>query len=167
MKFLCAPHRRMLQQFPDVAQARWEEWMNQGYDALERGDWHRAVMFYGCSFEISEWMLENGRIAPDQVDLKSLDQLMVSGHLLAESLGHSGDIALERHVLLAVHRWLTTVTGDSLHAAGASRLRKNLELSVIMLKRHCQRHGDFGGSRACLTYTRELLASIPAQAVVH
>lgn len=167
MKFLCEPHRRMMQQFPDIARARWEEWMCQGYQALKLGNWRQALMFYGCSFEISEWLLDCQLRESGTVDLQTLDQVMVSGHLLAESFGHDGNVAMERHYLLAVHKHLTAVVGDNLHAGEAVRLRKNLELSLVMLKRHCRERGTFGGSEACIHNARTLLDAIPDRARVH
>jgi len=167
MKFLCDQHRTLLQQSPTLAQARWEEWMTSGYQAMAEREWRRAISYYGCCYEVSEWQLRAEIQESATCNLKSLDQVMIAGHLLAESFGRSGNIPMERHCLLAVHNRLTALATRFLEPDQASRLRNNIELSLAMLKRHCKLHGDFGAMHACLQLTRSILNDLPISAALH
>ena len=163
MAFLCHKHRNQLRQLPHLAQSRWEELMNRGYEAMDTGHWSIAIAHFGCCYEISEMLLDF--TGDDRTDwgLGRLDQLMLAGHLLAESLGRDGKTDLERHYLLAVHHHLTHPAAP----VGGPQLRKNLEISLLMLRRHCRHHGEFKGFAACLARTSELLREHPRQAALH
>lgn len=166
MKFLCDKHRDLLQQFPSIAQARWDDWMNRGYAALESNQWSIAITHFGCCYEISEMMLAEPNERQQIDNLSGVDRLMLSGHLLAESLGRSGNATMERHYLLAVHHHLTKPVPSRFQGAYLG-LRKNLEISLLMLKRHCRMHGEFSGFEACLNQAARLLNQSQGNFALH
>ncbi len=166
MQFLCPQHRHHLQQYPELAEQNWQAWMRHGLHAMTAENWPRAISYYGCSYEISEWQLRTCRREFVQARLVMADRVMVSGHLLAECLGRDGDLANERHFLIAVHAQLVNLWDDCGEPRGTG-LRKNIELSLVMLRRHCERHGEFGGLDACLHQARGLLHGTGAAAGVH
>lgn len=163
MAFLCHKHRDQLRQLPHFAQSRWEEWMNRGYRAMESGQWSIAIAHFGCCYEISEMLLAMPPADMPEARFHRLDQLMLAGHLLAESLGRDGRPELERHYLLAVHHYLTHPGSP----ANGSALRKNLEISLLMLRRHCRQHGEFSGFEACLERAEELIGGEVLQLALH
>ncbi len=166
MRFLCPRHRQLLRQHPDLAEQNWEEWMRQGLHAMTAENWSRAASYYGCSYEVCEGQLRSCRRESLSSRLVLADRVMVAGHLLAECLGRNGDLTNERHYLIAVHAHLVELWEDC-GDTDREGLRKNIELSLMMLKRHCQRYGEFGGLDACLHQARGLLETSRPAAGVH
>lgn len=169
MKFLCEEHRELLQQSPAKALGRWEEWMRQGSASLEQSQLPMAISYFGCCYELSEMLMSTPpahSIASPGEKYSAVDRLMLSGHLLAESLGRSGNVSLERHYLLAVHHYLTRFMTRREQCPGRS-LQKNLEISLLMLRRHCKQHGEFSGFQACLLQACQLFGQTANNASLH
>lgn len=85
MIFLCSTHKPTLLTSSHEAVNNWEHWMNEGQTLFRAGKWHQAVMFFGCSFEITQWLvahLNNRKTVNTQ--LSYAERLMLAGHSLAE-----------------------------------------------------------------------------------
>lgn len=164
MQFLCNKHRHWLEHHPDHARACWEKWMQQGYSAMDNHDWKTAISYFGCSYELSEIRLKQIGSGHEIHPFNPVDQIMVSGHLLASCLGHAGESEHERHFLIAVHYHLVKAAQKP---GCQPHLKKNVELSLIMLQRHCRLHGEFGGMSACFNQTRTVLESTPPSPRIH
>ncbi|KJS09038.1 MAG: hypothetical protein VR73_03470 [Gammaproteobacteria bacterium BRH_c0] len=169
MKFLCDKHRALINQSHSQALGRWEEWMHEGSTSLEQGKLQKAISYFGCCYELSEMLTSHD---PDRglesagEKFSAMDRLMLSGHLLAESLGRSGKIQLERHYLLAVHHHITHFMARRAQCPGRS-VQKNLEISLLMLRRHCNQHGEFSGYQACLLQACQLAGQPTANVAIH
>jgi hypothetical protein len=151
IQFLCANHRQQLLHSPIVAQARWNEWMETGREAFSQRDWLKALKFLGCSFELSELLLNQTR----KPLLSDLDRYMLAGHFLAECFAHCGDVASQRHCLMAVHHRLMAVL-TSPEGRGLA-LKCNVEISLQMLQRHFDKTGESAQIQACYDESMGLL----------
>ncbi|CAA0102313.1 MULTISPECIES: hypothetical protein [Zhongshania] len=151
MQFLCSTHRQQLKRSRVVAENRWDEWMEAGREAFAQRDWQAALKYLGCSFELSE-MLLNSEALPT---LSNVDRYMVSGHFLAECFGRCHDRCLQRHCLLAVHHHLLKVL-RSPQGRGLS-LQRNVEISLQMLSRHYEAAGEEEMLQACYQESMRLL----------
>ena len=151
MQFLCSTHRRQLKRCTLVAENRWDEWMEAGRQAFAQRDWQAALKYLGCSFELSEMLLEGD----DLPALSNVDRYMVSGHFLAECFGRCQDRCLQRHCLLAVHRHLLNIL-RSPQGRGLS-LKRNVEISLQMLSRHYQSAGEEAMLQDCYEESMRLL----------
>lgn len=151
IQFLCSTHRQQLTRSRVVAENRWDEWMEAGRDAFAQRDWHAALKYLGCSFELSEMLLLGG----EKPTISDIDRYMVSGHFLAECFGRCQDSCLQRHCLLAVHHHLLKVL-RSPYGRGLS-LRRNVEISLQMLSRHYHAAGEEEMLQACYQESMRLL----------
>jgi hypothetical protein len=151
MQFLCSTHRQQLKGCTMVAENRWHEWMEAGREAFAQEDWQAALKYLGCSFELSEMLLESD----DLPVLSNIDRYMVSGHFLAECFGRCQDRCLQRHCLLAVHRQLLNML-RSPQGWGLS-LNRNVEISLQMLSRHYRSAGEEVMLQDCYEESMRLL----------
>ncbi len=159
MRFICDRHREQLGQHPSLALYRWEEWLHMGQAAMEKKHWPEAIRLFGCCYELCEMTLRLQADDHKNTGLSRWDRLMLSGHLLAETLGRSGMRDLERHYLIAVHHHLTRYVTEAGRIPRG--LEKNIEISLLMLKRHCDLYGECPGFRACLREGDRLLGRRP------
>ena len=58
LHFLCAKHRQQLTQNPESAQDHWQEWMDKGSRLYEERQYHHAIKFIGCAYELADHFLE-------------------------------------------------------------------------------------------------------------
>lgn len=150
MAYLCEFHRRQLQQYPQAAARRWQQWMQLGGDYFHRGDWQRAGTYLGSAYETGQLLLNTQPERFAEGDLNGFDQMMIAGHYLAECLRHQQRNADEWQVLSSVHqRLLNAVEDNTVAQPIRARLRHNLAISLQLLDRHCQRH-KAGGVFAAL-----------------
>jgi hypothetical protein len=151
MQFLCSTHRDQLKSSTILAQSRWNEWMETGREAFAQRDWQAALKYFGCSFELSEMLLDSDALPVHS----NIDRYMVSGHFLAECFGRCQNQCLQRHCLLAVHHHLLTVLrspdGPSLS------LKRNVEISLQMLSRHFEAAGEAAMLQPCYEESMRLL----------
>jgi hypothetical protein len=168
MTFLCDMHREFLQQNPEQAYCRWEEWMEKGYEAMDNHLWRQAIAYFGCCYEISDWFLQQGEtyLRKEFFDYgTSVDRLMISGHLLALGFGKLGCVHLERHFLVTVHSQLHSCLPRLFDME--DNIKAKLELSLLALEEHCRRFGEFEGYQHCRAETLELIGCRRQRANLH
>ncbi len=135
--------------------------MQQGSQCIADRQWQSATSFLGCSYELSEWLLQQPETTPATAavninsstpELSYTDRFTIAGHYLAECLGRNGDKQLELHYLLSVH--LTLLNRAKSKLGQYWLLKQNLEISLTMLQRFCHAHGSFKGFHDCYLETR-------------
>ncbi|MFA7555959.1 MAG: hypothetical protein WCY88_17075 [Spongiibacteraceae bacterium] len=158
MNFLCPHHREQILHKPAVAISFWDQWMQQGAELFNQQQWPQAASFLGCSFEVGEWLLakpelisSSDRLLELEQNLSHVDRYMLAGHHLSECLGRNDQTELELHYLLKVHLQLLSILKARQYQRGL--LRNHLKISLAMLSRHCQLHGQFKGYRDCYMET--------------
>ncbi|MAT52005.1 MAG: hypothetical protein CMK32_12565 [Porticoccaceae bacterium] len=156
MTFLCERHTRFLSRRPELKALCRRELLVQGYTALENDNHKAAIHYFGACFELTDLCLGSAPLPAARNLYGCLDQLMLSGHLLAESLGRLGHRELEYHYLLAVHHRLTK-WANRLGLSRVHKLHRNLEISLLMLKRYTERHGYLATYRVCREETEKLI----------
>ncbi|WP_019529975.1 hypothetical protein [Dasania marina] len=108
MRFLCRQHQAQTLNSPRQAISYWETWMADGQRLYQRGHWQQAHSYYGCSFEIGEWLLQ-------QVDsndhkntlLNYAERMMLAGHSLAQCYKQLQHYSLQLDMLIRVHNQLS------------------------------------------------------------
>lgn len=158
--FLCDMHREQLSSRPSLAVSIWDKWIQKGCECFKARDWRRALNYLGCSFELSELMLERGHDGDRDGELRRIDRFMVSGHFLAECFARCDRVDMERHCLLKVHHRL--LTDMRARPATGLSLKTNLEISLHMLERHFSAHDEFALLAKC--YNEGMLT---LQAITH
>lgn len=155
MGFICKHHRQHVLASPPSAIKFWDQWMEQANLHLLERDWREATRYIGCSFEVSQWLLEQPELIQHESSLSYLDRFMVSGHQLTECMGQQQQSRLELHFLLAVHIELMSRarTGNHQHW----HLQYCLQRSMGRIKLYCTQHGDFKGYNDCLHETAQYL----------
>lgn len=108
MHFMCTTHRQYILTDKDHAIRNWELWMAQGQQLHHKNQWQQAINYYGCSFEIGEWLLNTHQTTKHNNTLISYtERMMISGHSLAECFKQSDQKQCELDILIKVHKLLT------------------------------------------------------------
>lgn len=108
MRFMCNTHRQQVLSEPNHAIRFWEQWMEQGQRHFHQCNWIDASHFFGCSFEISEWLIQTSNITDHRnTPLNYAERVMLSGHSLAECYKQLDEKQLELDMLIQVHNLLT------------------------------------------------------------
>jgi len=161
MKFLCSNHRKQLIQSPTRAVECWNQWLDTGSNLIEQQNWKRASSYFGCCYEVAEWLLAQPELLQNESELTYVDRYMVAGHHLAECFGRIGRHDVELHYLLTVHRCLMNYVMSQEHKYWS--LKNNLEISLLMLSRFTQLQGQFKGYEDCYLETEKHITQLKSQ----
>ena len=107
MRFLCNSHREQTLSDPKQAIHYWELWMTEGEQHCQRGDWQSASHFFGCSFEVGEWLIHCLQNQHQNTGLNFIERMMLAGHSLAECYKKMDLNQHELDILVKVHNLLT------------------------------------------------------------
>lgn len=107
MRFMCHTHRIQTTANYKIAIQNWELWMSKGQKHHQQGQWQEAISFFGCSFEIAQWLIETALNTDHQnTHLSKAERMMISGHSLAECFKQLNQKQLELDILIKVHNLL-------------------------------------------------------------
>lgn len=133
--------------------------MQHGIEYFNQHRWPQAISLLGCCHDVGEWLIEQPSLVAISTGmtgrpakLSAIDRYMVAGHLLSESFGRSQQYGLELHYLLSVH--LKLLQRVKSRQQQYWLLKDHLEISLAMLKRYHQQHGQFKGYHDCYLETR-------------
>ncbi|MCR8923329.1 hypothetical protein NO559_11125 [Dasania sp. GY-MA-18] len=107
-QFLCSTHKAHSLSSARLAISYWEIWMADGQALYQSGNWQQALSYYGCSFEVGEWLLQQlNENEHKNTRLNYAERMMLAGHSLAQCYKQMQHYSLELDILIRVHNHLS------------------------------------------------------------
>ena len=83
--------------------------MADGQELYQSGSWQQAQSYYGCSFEVGEWLLQQlDENDHKNTQLNYAERMMLAGHSLAQCYKQMQHYSLELDILIRVYNHLSS-----------------------------------------------------------
>lgn len=123
LSYLCATHRQWLFDDFERAEQHWLQWIERGIQAYEQQQYHEAVSFLGCAFEISDYLL---RHAWPDVEV-SVSHYTYSNICLARAYEQIGEQETRRYLMAEADRRLADFYPDLSSYNHLARCKQSLK----------------------------------------
>lgn len=108
---ICSKHRPQVFQSSSSALNHWHLWMQRGLDLYHSQQYNNALVFFGCSFEVSEWLIQQSEKSTDPFEY--LPFYLNASYYFTDCLGQRGKLDVQQHYQQDIHKRLQRLASTS------------------------------------------------------